>query len=255
MKQQAFEIDHQGQTIRGMSYQPVKATRHPTVIFLHGFTGQRIENGFMFVKLSRALAQAGMAAITFDFLNSGESDGSFDQMLVTQQLADALRVTEWAQRQPFVDRARLGLLGFSLGGMLASCASARMNCFKSLALLATTTEQNICRHAQREGRSDACSIIFGPHCLHPKFFEDVITLDSVRDVVKHPRATLIVQGTEDTAVPPAVSQHFIDAMKMAEVECEVKWIEGADHPSAHPAWRHQLQNAVVSFFERTLVRK
>src|SRR5690606_38236037 len=106
----------------------------------------------------------------------GESDGSFDQMLVTGQLADALRITEWAQRQAFVDRARLGLLGFSLGGMLASCTAARTGCFRSLALLAPTTEQNICRHAQREGQSGACSIIFGPHCLNPKFFEDVITL-------------------------------------------------------------------------------
>lgn len=255
MKQQAFEIDHQGKMIRGMSYQPAKATRHPTVILLHGFTGQRMENGFMFVKLSRALAQAGIAAITFDFINSGESDGSFDQMLVTQQLTDVLRVTEWAQRQPFVDRASLGLLGFSLGGMLASCASARMNSFKSLAMLAPTTEQNICRHAKREGQSDACSIIFGPHCLHPKFFEDVITLNSVADVVKHPRPTLIVQGTEDTAVPPAVSQQFVDAMKKAEMECEVKMIEGADHPFANPAWRHQMQKAVISFFERTLGRK
>lgn len=255
MKQQAFEIDHQGQTIRGMSYQPAKATRHPTVIFLHGFTGQRIENGFMFVKLSRALAQAGIAAITFDFLNSGESDGSFDQMLVTGQLTDALRVAEWSQRQPFVDRARMGLLGFSLGGMLASCVNARMSCFKSLALLAPTTEQNICRHAKREGQSDACSIIFGPHCLHPKFFEDVITLNSVADVVQNPRPTLIVQGTDDTAVPPAVSQHFIDAMQKAEVECELKLIDGADHPFAHPSWRHQLQTTVIDWFTKTLNRR
>jgi len=254
MKQQAFELDHNGQMIRGMSYQPARSTRHPTVIFLHGFTGQRIENGFMFVKLSRALAEAGIAAITFDFINSGESDGCFDQMLVTQQLADVLRVTEWAQRQPFVDRARLGLLGFSLGGMLASCASARMDSFKSLALLAPTTEQNICRHAKREGQSDACSITFGPHCLHPKFFDDVITLNSVRDVIKHPRATLVVQGTEDKAVPAEVSQHFIDAMKKAEIQCEVKLIEGADHPFAHPAWRHQLQSSVVDWFKRTLSR-
>ena len=252
MRQQAFELDHHGKTIRGMSYRPFREGRVPTVIFLHGFTGQRIENGFMFVRLSRALATAGIAAITFDFLNSGESDGSYDQMLVTEQLADVLRVTEWVQRLAYVDRARMGLLGFSLGGMLAACATARTPIFKSLALLAPTTEQNMTRHAKREGSSDACSIIFGPHCLHPKFFEDVTKLSSLTDVVKNPRPTLIVQGSEDTAVPPAVSQHFVDAMKKAQVPCEVKMIAGADHPFAHPSWRHQLNESVVEWFGKTL---
>ncbi len=252
MIQNAFELEHHGQIIRGMSYRPQRDARHPTVLFLHGFTGQRMENGFVFVRLARALAAAGIAAVTFDFLNSGESDGSFDRMLVTEQLTDALRVTEWVQRQPFVDRARLGLLGFSLGGMLACCAAGRVEVFRSLALLAPTTEQNISRHAKREGQSDACSVIFGPHCLHPKFFDDVLTLNSVADCIRHPRPTLIVQGTLDTAVPPAVSQQFADAMLKANVPCETKLIEGADHPFAHPSWRHQLQEATVAWFTRTL---
>jgi len=255
MPQQAFELDHHGQTLRGMTYRPAKEGRSPTVVMLHGFTGQRIENGFLFVRLARALSAAGIAAVTFDFLGSGESDGTFDEMLVTKELADAMRVTEWVQRQSFVDRAKLGLLGFSLGGLLASCVTARTEIYKSLALVAPTTEQNISRHAKREGKSEACSVLFGPHCLHPKFFDDVATLDSVRDVVKHPRPTLIVQGTADTAVPPAVSQKFCDAMKKAVVPCETKLIEGADHPFAHPSWRKQLVDAVTAFFKKTLVGK
>ena len=46
--------------------------------------------------VARELTKRGLAAVTFDFLNSGESDGSFDQALVTQEVADA--AAEAAQR-------------------------------------------------------------------------------------------------------------------------------------------------------------
>lgn len=252
MRQHAIEVEHHGMTLRGMVYRPARDIRHPAVLLLHGFTGQRIENGFLFVRLARALAKAGVAAVTFDFLHSGESDGSFEEMLVTGELADALRMTDWLRGQPFADRARLGLLGFSLGGLLASCVSARTDAYKSLILLAPTTEANLSRHAQREGRSEACSVIMGPHCLHPRFFDDLKTLDSLADCVRNPRPTLLIQGTDDKAVPPAVSGQFVDAMRRAQVPVETKLIEGADHAFTSPAWRQQLIETVVPWAARHL---
>ncbi len=258
MRQHAIEVDHQGQTIRGMVYRPAKEARHPAVLMLHGFTGQRIENGFMFVRLARALAGAGFAAVTFDFLNSGESDGAFEEMLVSQELADALRMTQWLSHQPFVDRSRLSLLGFSLGGLVASCVTARTEVYRSLVLLAPTTEQNLGRHAQREGRCElppstsgagltAESIQFGPHCLHPSFFDDLKKLNSVADCVKNPRPTLLVQGTEDQAVAPTVSAQFVEAMRQAHVPVDVHLIEGADHAFTHPKWRANLFQRIVNW--------
>ena len=263
VKQQPIEVDRDGMTIRGMTYRPAvdsRTGRYPAVLLLHGFTGTRIENGFMFVRLARALASRGIAAVTFDFLHSGESDGSFEQMLVTGELADALRMTEWLQHQAFVDRSRMGLLGFSLGGLLASCVSARVDGCKSLVLMAPTTEKNIARHANREGRCSMPdgaggtyeSIMFGPHCLHPAFFDDVLTLDSVGDCVKHPRPTLVVQGTGDVAVPPAVSAEFVEAMKRGGVPCELHLIEEADHAFMRPHWRSELITKVTQWFEKTL---
>src|SRR5690606_27088048 len=181
----------------------------PTVLMLHGFTGQRIESGFLFVQLARALVKQGIAAVTFDFLHSGESDGSFDQMLVTGELADAMRITDWVRGQPFVDRSRLGLLGFSLGGLLACCVTGRTDAYRALVLLAPTTVANMSRHAGERGGGERVAI--GPHQLHPQFFDDMRTLDPVGDCLRHPRPTLLVQGTADKAVPPNVSMTFVDA--------------------------------------------
>jgi len=245
MKQQAFELDHNGMTIRGMSYRPASSGRFPTVVFLHGFTGQRIESGFMFVQLARTLAQQGLAVITFDFLNSGESDGSFEHMLATGELADALKITTWTQSQIFVDRSRMALLGFSLGGLLACCVNARSDAYKALILLAPTTVQNMHRFSRK--RMIDGNTVLGPLKMHGEFFDDLATLDPTTDLTRNPRPTLIVQGTGDKTVSPQISKHYIDAMQRINGPLTVEVIDDADHTFNDPQWRDQLARIVGSW--------
>ena len=242
MLQRAIEIDCRGGKIRGMAYLPDHTKRLATVLMLHGFTGQRIESGFMFVQLARQIAQRGMAAVAFDFRHSGESDGSFDQMLVSGEIDDALHVTRWLCAQPFVDRSRLSLLGFSLGGLVAASANARMGAYNAMVLVAPTTQTNLGRYAQQQREDDR--VVLGPHVLHPKFFDDLAGLDPLSDVVVNPRPTLVVQGTADKAVTPQVTQQFIDAMNHAGVPVTVQMIDGADHSFTQPQMRQQLIIAV-----------
>ncbi|MCC6580239.1 MAG: alpha/beta fold hydrolase [Phycisphaeraceae bacterium] len=251
MHQFPIEIDNEGMSIRGTVYTPDRAKRHPTVLLLHGFTGQRIEAGFFFVQLARDLCDRNIAAVTFDFRHSGESDGSFDRMLVTGELSDTLRMAHWVQGQPFVDRSRMGLLGFSLGGLLAACTVARTGQFKALTLLAPTTVNNLHRHAG--GKPDGEPVVMGPHVLHADFFKDLRTLNPVADVVKNPRPTLLVQGDADTAVPPEVSQAFVDAMQRAGVPVEVARIAEGDHVFSTPATRKQARETVTGWLARVLI--
>lgn len=253
MRQQAIELERDGQTIRGMAYLPDRPGRAPTMVMLHGFTGQRMESGFLFVRLSRLLAGQGVAAITFDFLGSGESDGAFDEMLVTGEVADALRVTQWAAGQPYVDRSRMGLLGFSLGGLVAAATVGRTEVYRALVLMAPTTVANLCRHAVGpDGNEKQKPVVLGPNVLHSRFFDDARTLDPVSDVAKHARPTLLVQGSADTAVTPEVSGEFVAAMRHADVPCEVVMINEADHGFSMPPWRKLLYDAVLDFARRTL---
>ena len=52
----------------------------PGVVLFHGFTGDRMESHWLFVKCSRALARAGIASLRFDFYGSGESEGEFSEV-------------------------------------------------------------------------------------------------------------------------------------------------------------------------------
>ena len=89
------------------------------VILCHGFTGNKTENGRLFVQTSRALQKAGINALRFDFMGSGDSSGDFNEMTPNTQIQDALDVLAWAQRR----YKKIALLGLSFGGATAICAS------------------------------------------------------------------------------------------------------------------------------------
>ncbi len=96
-------------------------SRGKVVMLCHGFTGHRIEGRRLFVRLARRLVEAGLAACTFDYRGHGESMGEFEAMSVTSLLEDANAVAEFLQKQAAGPAPlRLGVLGYSMGGLVAS---------------------------------------------------------------------------------------------------------------------------------------
>lgn len=119
--QKAIEIKSRNLTLRGMINTPDQATgKLPTIIILHGFGGNKMGPHFMFVKLSRTLAELGFASVRFDFAGSGESDGEFINMTLSGELEDAENILNYVKSLNFVDNERIGLVGFSMGGAVAS---------------------------------------------------------------------------------------------------------------------------------------
>jgi hypothetical protein len=249
--QSSFAVDRDGLTLRGTIYLPAAASGPAaTVLLMHGFTGNRIETGFLFVQLARALAANGIAAVTFDFLHSGESDGSFDEMLVSGQLADALFMTRWLKDQAFCDRDRMGLLGFSLGGLVAASATGETADYRALVLIAPTTVVNVQRFAQDAEHNGR--IIKGPFTLHRRFFDDLATLDPLGACVRHPRPTLVIEAEKDEVVPFFVSREYIKAMRQKDTPREVEKVEGAGHLFDTPKTRARLIELVRGFCSREL---
>jgi dipeptidyl aminopeptidase/acylaminoacyl peptidase len=160
-------------------------------------------------------------------------------------------MTDWLKAQIFADRTRLGLIGFSLGGLLASCVCGRTNAYSAAVLIAPTTPENLCRHAAEASAEQP--VIYGPHTLHPQLFEDIMTLNPLADITKNPRPTLVVHGTADKAVTPGVVEQFINAMQEGGLPAEVQMIDQAGHSFAHPTWRQQLKEGVVAWLSQQLV--
>jgi pimeloyl-ACP methyl ester carboxylesterase len=124
--------------LRGVLHRPASRKRRPAVVLLHGFSGSRIEQGRLFVRLGRALAACGIACLRFDFRGSGDSDGEFQDMTLASEVADARAALGWLRRRAGIDRKRIGLLGMSLGSVVAQLVAADER-VRSLSLWAPIT--------------------------------------------------------------------------------------------------------------------
>ena len=136
--QKAVELKSQGLTLRGMLHMPDSATHKvPVVVIFHGFTGNKMEPHFIFVKLSRMLEKKGIASVRFDFGGSGESDGYFINMTLSGEIRDAHNILDYVKKLDGIDPERIGLVGLSMGGSVASAlAGERKDEINSLCLWA-----------------------------------------------------------------------------------------------------------------------
>ncbi|MEM0011325.1 MAG: alpha/beta hydrolase, partial [Candidatus Bathyarchaeia archaeon] len=67
MKEQFVCFYNRNEKIVGMLHIADSRAKSPAVMMCHGFTGQRMEAHFLFVKTARRLAQNGITVLRFDF--------------------------------------------------------------------------------------------------------------------------------------------------------------------------------------------
>lgn len=103
--------------------------KKPVIVLCHGFCGIR---EILLPAFAQAFAEAGFAAITFDYRGFGDSDGERGRLVPAMQIADILTVVRWAQQQPALDAQRIGLWGTSFGGCHVFGAAAQMPEIKCL---------------------------------------------------------------------------------------------------------------------------
>ncbi len=90
-----------------------KAPSEVMVILVHGFTGDRSEEG-RFDYFARLFNQSGYNVLRFDFSGSGESD---DEMItIENEMDDFFSVLEYVKSGNY---QKIGVLGHSLGGLIA----------------------------------------------------------------------------------------------------------------------------------------
>ncbi len=242
--------------LRGMMHFPEharsrgKASRRlPGVVLFHGFTGDRMESHWMFVKCSRALAAAGIASLRFDFYGSGESEGDFREVTLSGEIADARVAVGFFRRQTGIDPRRVGLLGLSLGGLIAATLAPRL---KSRALvlwsalahaghLRTLAEASLKPIPGVSGRFEYEAREVSPH-----FLDDAITIEPLQCVRRFKGPTLIIHPQRDAHVPYSHAEDYYRAADSSTKELVT--ISGADHVFTSVAWEREVIARSVEWF-------
>jgi pimeloyl-ACP methyl ester carboxylesterase len=220
-----------GRTIHSMRGGKAKRSlANRAVIMLHGFTGDKSESGF-FDKIAAEIAKAGLAVLRFDFSGCGESDDA--AISVKGQVEDALAAIEFMKARGYDN---LGLLGFSLGGLVA--LRARDPSVKARVLLAPLTKsKNIPsgysfwdkfvlivtgeRKLVKQGRKWRQEMVIGR-----SFYFEVrsISQHKIAEGIKEP--VLIIHGDKDSRVPLEYSR---DMMKLLPKSASLEVVKGVDH--------------------------
>src|SRR5712692_8798286 len=107
-------FDSQGVHCAAWLYRPDGEGPHPCVILGHGFGGIR---QMRLDDYASCFAQAGLAALVFDYRHFGASEGEPRQLLdIKSQLADWTAAISYARALDGIDAERIALWGTSFSG-------------------------------------------------------------------------------------------------------------------------------------------
>jgi exosortase A-associated hydrolase 2 len=103
---------------------PVAAEVPAGVVFCHAFAEERKSSALTMARLARAVAEAGLPVLRFDYRGCGDSEGDFVDATVAGRLADIGRAAAELRERTGVER--VCLLGLRLGTALAASAATHM---------------------------------------------------------------------------------------------------------------------------------
>lgn len=209
---------------------------HPCVVLLHGFGGHRDETGNLFAKLAKSLAKEGLASLRIDFPGCGKSEGAFADVTAALYRRTAIAAMRYARSAPGMRLDRLGLLGYSFGGAIAtSCLGGDAPRTRALVLWAPVgdpatdmVESLGADRAAAAERAGSVAVPWGKGELRMKraFFHSLAELKPLEAVARYEGAFLVVAGSEDRLAKHVAPLH--DAAIRASRR-EQRIIEGADH--------------------------
>lgn len=134
---QAITITNHGEKIFGILHFPLNVDGPvPALIICPGFAGNKCGKFRIFVDVAQELAKNGVAVFRFDYRGAGDSEGNFSDITIESQFSDTLSCIEFLKSDSRFDSNRIGLLGRSLGGMIAILSAAQAPDIRSIALWA-----------------------------------------------------------------------------------------------------------------------
>lgn len=241
----------------------------PAVVMNHGHGGGRQEGGG-FGRLAKALADAGILTIRMDFPGSGDSKESFTEGYLSNMISDSNASLAYMLANYPVDPARLGILGYSMGGRIAlTIGETEGNPYKAMGLLAPSAdpgkglllffagseaeyERLYAEASSDKGYADYTTQYGQQQKLSKQWFDELLASKPLESISAYKGAMLVVHGDKDVVIKPAENEAVVAAYPAASIVL----VPGADHGygfySDQPEVTALVEGSFATFFAENL---
>ena len=230
MEEHGSFLDPQGHTVAFLLTAPDNGTDRIAVL-CHGFLSSKTSTTNK--TLTRMLIDQGIATLRVDFFGHGESQGPFELITNTLAVQQAQAALALVQQKGY---KKIGLMGSSFGGLVATLVAAQRTDLACLALKCPVVdfaeelrlEFGDEGMAQWKATDTVPDILGGPDRvpLRYAFYEDCLRQIAYTPAESITTPTIIVQGDQDEHVPLHQSRQLYEAL---QGEKHLELISGADH--------------------------
>lgn len=227
-----------GKKIEAFTIRPLADSKYPGLVLLSGREGAKT-----FFTFGTMLAQKGFACIAISELGYGKSEGKPDFMGPASIDAFAVGFRKF-RREFFVDETKIGIFGYSRGGMAASLLTLKLGKKVQAAVFGAGVYD--LKRAYDETKFDGIrDSIKAETDLTEKAFKE---RSSILRMNKLKTPVLIIHGENDENVP--TNQALMLRDKLTELKKDFEIIILADHK--HGQFKGNFITPVIDFFSRKL---
>lgn len=211
----AFKLKSRGKDMACiMEYKNLESKGKNILLFNHGFVGHKITPHRMIVNLSHELVEEyDLTVVRFDFIGSGDSDGDYHYMTISGEVKDSLHIVEYLRRNYKINK--LIILGYSMGGCIASLTASKINPDALLLWSAVSNPYENFKYLLgdklfTEGESGN-DVDFLGDMVSSKFFTELKEIDNIKELKKFKNPIYIIHGDKDEDVLPENALSYLNA--------------------------------------------
>jgi dipeptidyl-peptidase 4 len=231
---------------RILSPQRMPGKRYPVFFYVYGGPhGQQVTDAwYSQLPLHQALVDQGWIVFTIDNRGTNRRGTKFESAVYRTmgdvEVADQLAGVDWLRRQPFVDPAKIAVMGWSYGGyMTLKLLEKAPGTFAAGVAVAPVTKWELYDTAYTER-------YLGNPAIDPKPYQSSDALD---DAVKIRDPLLLIHGMSDDNVVFQNSTELYARLQQAKVPFQMMTYPGATHAIAGEGPQTHVWTTITRFLD------
>lgn len=224
--------------------------KYPTLLRIHGGPNGQDEHAFNFER--ELFAANGYVVVAVNYRGSNGRGSAYQKAIYAdwggKEVIDLLGAMDYVQTLPYVDAIRLGIGGWSYGGILTDYVIATDDRFKAatsgagsaLQLTMYGSDQYITQYEHE----------IGPPWKSPDLWIRISYPFFHADRIKTP--TLFMVGEKDFNVPAAGSEQMYQALKSLGVDTQLVIYPGQFHGITTPTYKVDRLQRYVDWYDKYL---